>query len=66
MGWYAAPDQRLDSYQRADLRVARSFSLGPGRGELALVMQSIGSRTEDFRRGLGNGPRGFLSLRLEL
>lgn len=65
MGWYAAEADLLDSYQRADLRVARRFEAGPTRGELALVLQSIATHTADFRPAFSNGPRSFASLRLE-
>jgi hypothetical protein len=65
MAWSADEADLLDSYQRADLRIARLFEAGPMRGELALVLQSIATDTADFRPAFSNGPRSFASLRLE-
>ena len=65
MAWSADEADLLDSYQRADLRIARLFEAGPTRGEVALVLQSIATDTADFRPAFSNGPRSFASLRLE-
>jgi len=43
------PDQTVPAYGRLDLRLAKKFSLGRERGEVALVTQNANSPTLDFK-----------------
>uniref|UniRef100_UPI00374DCD65 TonB-dependent receptor plug domain-containing protein n=1 Tax=Rhodoferax sp. TaxID=50421 RepID=UPI00374DCD65 len=58
----------IDSKQaiaRTDLRLGLPFRLGPNRGELALVVQNMGSPYTDYRKTFFFERRAFVTLQLE-
>jgi iron complex outermembrane receptor protein len=50
---------------RADLRLARPLRIGANRGEIALVVQNLGSPYADFSPAFQFQRRAFVTLRLE-
>jgi iron complex outermembrane receptor protein len=64
---WAGPGGARPSWDRTDLRLARGFTVGPARGELALVVQNTTDRPiADFDERLQLRRRAFVTLRLEL
>lgn len=53
------------AFTRTDLRLAKSLRLGVSRGEVALVVQNLGTPYRDFAKDFRFEQRAFLTLRLE-
>jgi iron complex outermembrane receptor protein len=55
----------LVAMNRTDLRLALPLRVGANRGELALVIQNMGSPNPDFVPGFAFNQRAFVTLRIE-
>lgn len=51
--------------KRTDIRVSMPLRWGPNRGEVALVVQNLGSPSPDFRPDFAFERRAFVTLRVE-
>lgn len=65
MVWFNDPD-KIEAYERLDLRLARQFRIGKSRGTAALAIHNAGDEYEDFRSDQFFERRVFFTLGLKL
>jgi iron complex outermembrane receptor protein len=58
-------DSKPQTIRRTDLRLAKGFHWGSHRGEIALVVQNLGSTYPDYREGVLFEKQAFITLRLD-
>jgi hypothetical protein len=65
MTWQNYPKDLLQSSHQLDLRLAKSFRIGPTRGELSWTVQQANGRRQEYLTAYVIDRRAFATLRLE-